>query len=111
LANYAASQGGRVLVGHCYEAGARVRAYLPFIEVLRRYVLERDVDALRVELGVRAGEVARVLAELRDRLGIEPSASSGDPEEDRYRLLQGITDFLQAAAQHRPLMDRVPGLL
>ena len=28
----------------------------------------------------------------------------GDPEDDRYRLLQAVSDFLNNAAQPRPLM-------
>jgi predicted ATPase len=102
LAGYAASQGGRVLVGHCYEAAAR--PYLPFVEALRSYVLEREADALRHELGAGARDVARLLAEVCDRLGIDPSVSTSDGEDDRCRLLEAITEFLRVAAQNQPIV-------
>src|SRR4051794_31557845 len=68
LATYAASRGGRTLVGHCYEAGSLSLPYLPFVEALRGYVLDRDVDTLRAELGACVAEVARIVPELRDRV-------------------------------------------
>ena len=40
-----------MLVGHCYEEGSLSLPYLAFAETLRSYVLERDTDALRDELG------------------------------------------------------------
>src|SRR5436190_20514889 len=66
LATYAASHGGRTLVGHCYEAGSLSLPYLPFVEALRGYVLDRDVESLRAELGAGSDDVARLVPELRD---------------------------------------------
>jgi hypothetical protein len=104
LATYAAVRGGRTLVGHCYEAGSLSLAYLPFVEALRTYVLSRDPEPLGKELGSGAGEVARIVSEVRQRLAVEPSPPSGDPEEERYRLLQAITSFLRNAAAVQPLV-------
>ena len=101
LATYAEQQGARTLWGWCYEEGSL--PYLPFVEALRAYVLSRDSDDLRQELGSGAPDVARIVSEVRDILAVELRAP-GDPEEDRYRLLQSVSDFLKHAAQPRPLM-------
>ena len=66
-------RGGRAMVGHCYEEGSLSLPYLPFVEALRDYVLEREPEALRTELGSGASDVARIVSELRARLDVEPS--------------------------------------
>jgi serine/threonine protein kinase/class 3 adenylate cyclase len=103
LATYAAMRGGRTLRGHCYEEGSLSLPYLPFVEALRTYVLDRDPDALRSELGSNAPYVARIVSELRDKLDVEPPGA-GDPDDDRWRLLQGVTTFLRNAANVQPLV-------
>ncbi|MDZ4278138.1 MAG: protein kinase, partial [Dehalococcoidia bacterium] len=102
LATYAALRGGRALVGHSYEEGSLTLPYLPFVEVMRSYVLNRDVEALRDELGSGAAEVARIVSEIRDCIDIEP-VPARDPEEERYRLLHAVTTFLHNAASVQPL--------
>jgi len=103
LATYAAIRGGRTLVGHCYEEGSLSLPYLPFVEAMRSYVLARDPDDLRQDLGSGAAEIARIVSEIRDRLRIEPRPA-GDPDEDRWRLLQGVAGFLRSAASVQPLL-------
>ena len=101
LASYAEQQGARVLWGWCYEEGPL--PYLPFVEALRAYFLSREPEDLRQELGSGASDVARIVSEVEDLLEVELRAP-GDPEEDRYRLLQAVSDFLKNAAQPQPLM-------
>ena len=103
LATYVTLRGGTTLVGHCYEAGSVSLPYLPFVEVLRAYVLKQDPDALRHQLGSSAGDLARIVFEIRERLGVSPSTPV-DPEEDRYRLMQSVASALQNAATVRPLL-------
>ena len=103
LATYAAMRGGRTLRGHCYEEGSLSLPYLPFFEAMRTYVLDRDPDALRSELGSNAPYVARIVSEVRDKLEVE-QPQGGDPEDDRWRLLQGVTTFLRNAANVQPLV-------
>ena len=103
LATYVALRGGTTLVGHCYEEGSLSLPYLAFVEALRSYVMERDVDGLRKELGSGAADVARIVSEVRERAQVEPSESGG-PEEDRYRLLQAVSGFLRNAASVQPLL-------
>ena len=103
LASLAENQGAQVLWGWCYEEGSLSLPYLPFVEAMRAYVRSREADDLRQELGSGACDVARIVSEIRDKLQIE-LRTPGDPEEDRYRLLQAVSDFLRNAAQSQPLM-------
>ena len=102
LAAYVASKGGRTLVGHCYEEGSLSLPDLAFVEAMRSYVLERNTDNLRAELGQGAGDVARIVPEVRELLHIEPRQAVG-AEDDRYRLLQSVTSFLRNASTTQPL--------
>jgi hypothetical protein len=104
LATYVAVRGGRTLVGHCYEEGSLSLPYLAFVEALRSYVLARPPDALKQELGSGAGDVARIVSEVRERLQVEPRPPGGDPDEDRWRLLQAATSFLRNAASVQPMV-------
>jgi hypothetical protein len=103
LATYVSLRKGQVLVGHCYEEGSLSLPYLAFVEALRAYAQTCDVSRLREELGSGAPDVARIVSELRERLRIEPRPK-GDPEEERYRLLQAVSDFLGSAAAAKPLL-------
>ncbi|MFP3898815.1 MAG: protein kinase domain-containing protein [Dehalococcoidia bacterium] len=103
LGTYVSLRNGRVLVGHCYEEGSLSLPYLAFVEVLRSYAQARDVSHLRKELGTGARSVARVVSEVRERLRIEP-APQVNPEEERYQLMQAVTEFLGSAAMAQPLL-------
>jgi len=103
LATYVALRGGKALVGHCYEEGSLSLPYLPFVEAMRSYVLAREPEGLKLDLGSGAGEVARIVSEVRDRVRVAP-AETGDAEEQRWRLLQAVAGFLANASQVQPLL-------
>jgi len=103
LSTYVTLRGGRTLVGHCYEAGSLSLPYLAFVEALRSYVLSREVRDLREELGTGAADVARIISEIRERLKVRPRPRK-DPEEEKYRLLQAVTEFLSNAASVQPML-------
>jgi tetratricopeptide (TPR) repeat protein len=103
LATYVSIRGGRTLVGHCYEEGSLSLPYLAFVEAMRTYVLSRDPDGLKSDLGSGAADVARIVSEVRDRVSVELRDAS-DPEDDRWRLLQSVTTFLRNAASVQPLV-------
>src|SRR5207244_2309100 len=67
------------------------------------YVRTRPPDALREELGAGAADIARVISDVRERVAIE-LRPPGDGEEDRWRLLQAISDFLRHASASQPLV-------
>jgi serine/threonine protein kinase len=97
LSTYVTLRGGRTLVGHCYEEGSLSLPYLPFVEALRSYVLSRELADLQKELGTGADDVARIVSEIREKLKIELRPPK-DPEEERYPLLQAVSEFLANAA-------------
>jgi tetratricopeptide (TPR) repeat protein len=103
LATYVTVRGGRALVGHCYEEGSLSLPYLPFIEAMRSYVLTREPDGLRADLGSGAADVARLISEIRDALQVE-LRPPGDAEDDRWRLLQAVSTFLRNASSVQPLL-------
>src|SRR5581483_6465870 len=103
IATYAAVRGGKTLVGHSYEEGSLSLPYLAFVESLRSYVLARDPDGLKQDLGSGAAEIARIISEVRDRVPVE-LRPAGDPEDDRWRLFQAVTGFLRNAAQVQPVL-------
>ena len=103
LATYVSMRGGKTLVGHCYEEGSLSLPYLPFVEAMRTYVLSKEREDLKRELGSGAESVARIISEIRERAQVEVGPP-GDPEEERYRLMQAVTDFLRDAAQDQPLV-------
>jgi serine/threonine protein kinase len=103
LATYVTLRGGFTLTGHCYEEGSLSLPYLAFVEALRGYVQTRQPEELRQELGSNASDLARIVSEVRERLAVEPRPP-GDPEEDRWRLLQAVSGFLRNAAAVQPLL-------
>jgi hypothetical protein len=103
LETYAVLRGGQALVGHCYEEGSLSQPYLAFVEALRAYVMTREDDGLRSDLGDGAGVVARIVSEIRARLHVDPPAASS-PEDDRWRLLEAVTSFLRNASSAKPLV-------
>ncbi|MEE8636641.1 MAG: protein kinase [Dehalococcoidia bacterium] len=103
LATYVSLRSGRVLVGHCYEEGSFSLPYLAFVEALRTYAQARDISQLRKELGTGAPNVARIVSDVRERLKIQ-ARPQRDPEEEKYQLLQAVSDFLGSAAVAQPLL-------
>jgi predicted Ser/Thr protein kinase len=103
LKTFVTLRGGKTLLGHCYEEGSLSLPYLAFVEAMRSYVLEREVKDLREELGTGAADVARIVSEIRDRLKVK-LRQKADPEEERYRLMQGVSSFLANAASVQPLL-------
>jgi DNA-binding CsgD family transcriptional regulator len=103
LCRFVSASGGLPLVGHCYEEGSFRPPYQPFVEVFGTYLQPLDADAVHAELGSRAADLARIVPMLRDRLHVSPPPP-GDPEEDRWRLLQAATDLLRNASAKQPLL-------
>jgi class 3 adenylate cyclase len=104
LATYATMRGGATLVGHCYEEGSLSVPYLAFVEALRSYVLSREPETLSGALGSGAEDVARIVSEVRQRMDIEPRPSAGDPDEDRWHLLEAVMGFFRNASSVQPLV-------
>jgi tetratricopeptide (TPR) repeat protein len=87
----------RVLWGRCHEPEG-APAYWPWIQVLRTWMRRQDREALRAQMGDGAGDLARLVPALRDRLGgvVEPPRL--EPEPARFRLFDAVATFLRRAA-------------
>jgi AAA ATPase-like protein len=90
----------RVATGRCHETSG-APAYWPWTLALRPLAVAMPVDELRAALGDGAAEVARILPEVRPRLGLaEPSPQApADQSEARFRLFDALTRFVCAAAR------------
>ena len=103
ISTFVTLRGGMTLWGHCYEEGSLSLPYLAFVEAIRSYVLDRETDELKKELGSGASDVARIVSEIREKLHVEPREAQ-NPEEDRYRLMQAVASFLSNAAKVKPML-------
>lgn len=94
VARRAHDAGGTVLYGRCDEDV--YVPFQPFVEALAQVV---QGGPAQPELGRHAGELVRLLPELRAYLtGLEPPLQA-DPETERYRLFDAVAAWLGATAQ------------
>lgn len=102
LATYARMRGAEVLWGGCREDEGT--AYAPWVQILGALVRTLDFDSLEELAGRRGGDLARILPSLVERLpGLKPPPEL-DAEQSRRRLYEGVSEFLCAAADRRPLV-------
>ncbi len=86
-------------------ATKRARSRFPTYPSSRRCAptpSSRESDQLQEELGTGAGEVARIVSEIRDRVAVE-LPPPGNPEEERFRLFQAVATFLRNASTAQAL--------
>ncbi len=92
--------GGAVLAGRCDEdLGV---PYQPFVEALRHFI--DNTPLLPAVLGRYAGELARLVPELSERIPDLPAPLRSDPETERYRLFDAISSWLTVASAEEPLL-------
>ena len=103
FAVYAGLRGAQLLTGHCYEGEASL-PYRPFIEALRQYTRARPDAELRAQLGPGAPEIATLVSEIRQRFPDVEEAPKLDPEAERLRLFESVTEFLHNASLAQPLV-------
>ena len=103
LTGHARARGALALVGRCWEAGG-APAYWPWVQALRGYVRESEIEALSSQLGSCAAELAQILPELRARLPDLPEPRSPDSEGARFRLFEAVAEFLRNASDRRPIL-------
>jgi class 3 adenylate cyclase len=100
---YAGLRGAQVLTGHCYEGEASL-PYRPFIEAFRQYTRSRPDAELRTQLGPGAPEIATLVSEIRQRFPDIEEAPKLDPEAERLRLFESVTEFLRNASAAQPIV-------
>ena len=101
------AQGAVVLFGRCDEELGF--PYQPFIEALRHVVRHTPAPRLATRLGRYAGELERLLPELAERADL-PAPIVSDPETERYRLFDAVTNWFVALAVEGPVLFVVDDL-
>lgn len=97
LVRRAHQSGTTVLWGRCDEE--LDVPFQPFTEALRHYVHVVAPDRLRAELGALGGELTRILPDLSARIPDLADPMSSDPETERHRLFEAVTDLLAEISQ------------
>ncbi len=93
----------RILWGRCPEhEGAP--AYWPWVQALRGYVEDAEPAFLRTALGPSAGDLARLIPAIRERLPEVVPSAVADHEQSRFQLFDGIATFLRRASEPAPLV-------
>jgi tetratricopeptide (TPR) repeat protein len=103
FARRASSAGALVLRGGCYE-GEWAPPYGPFVEALTVHARAAAPAELRRDLGFGASALSRVLPVLRERLSDIPESVALQPDEERFRLFDAVSQFLITLSRHRPLV-------
>ena len=95
-------RGYLTLIGRCFESEG-TPPYQPFIEVVEMAASQVEPERLRAALGESAGEIARLLPELRRRFPDIPEPMDLPPEQERRYLFNSVRDFIARAAGVRPI--------
>jgi DNA-binding SARP family transcriptional activator len=100
---HARSRGMRVLWGRCHETEG-APAYWPWAQVIRAIVAEEDAGALQAEMGPAAADIARIAPDVRQVLPDLPESPALDPEQERFRLFDGVAGFVKRLAARQPIL-------
>ncbi len=104
LATYASMRGGQVLWGRCYEGGG-APPHWPWVQAIRSYVMDRDAETVRREMGSTASVISEIVPDVKERLpDLQPPPRIEDPESARFRLFDSITTFLKTASSTQPIV-------
>lgn len=95
--------GAVVLRGGCYEYEATT-PYLPFGEALREWIHGQTSGSVRDLLGSTANELARLAPEIESKLGPLAQNPTLSPNEERLRLFDNVTRFLQTLSGKKGLL-------
>lgn len=100
-ASFARSREVRVLSGRCWEA-VDAPSYWPWIQVLRQLCSELS-DAELSESGAGVGEIAQLVPQVAERLGIVASPHEASPEY-RFAFFDSVTSFIRRSAAEQATM-------
>jgi class 3 adenylate cyclase len=103
LAEAAAADGFSVLWGHCLD-GDWAPPYAPFAEVVEALAGGLVPEELHADLGPGGPALAQLLPALRQRVPDLPDAAPVQPDEERFRLLDAMAQFLAARARRAPVL-------
>ena len=102
LVRHAHEAGTSILWGRCdEELGA---PFEPFAEALRHYASCVPVERLRAEIGPLGGELTRMIPDLAARVPGLAAPVSSDPETERHRRFEAVSDFLAEMSHTDPVI-------
>ncbi|MEJ2710978.1 MAG: AAA family ATPase [Anaerolineales bacterium] len=101
--------GFTVLAGRCFEQD-RSFPYAPLIDMLRPFFARGAAFDLLEALGPLASEWAKLLPELATQVSLPQAASALEPEFEKRRLFEALTNLFLHQAQAGPLMIIVEDL-
>ncbi|MCA1690738.1 MAG: AAA family ATPase [Actinobacteria bacterium] len=96
LAMTAHDEGATVLFGRCDEE--TLVPFQPFVEALRHYVTTSGPSELRSDMRSSGGELVRLIPELGQHVPDLPEPLSTNPETERYRLFEAVSELLEELA-------------
>ncbi len=94
LAQQVAAAGAPVLYGACHESPRP--PYGPFVDAISLALRGLDKAAVGSRLCTNAGELSRIIPDLRDRVGAAAHVSGESPEDEQTRLFGAVGDYLCA---------------
>lgn len=102
MGNEAEGRGMRYLLGRCYEV-AQNQPYTPLIEIFESLERHLEPRAFRATLGEAAGEMARLVPEIRRRYPAIPPTAELPADQERRFLFASTRSVLASLAAVRPL--------
>jgi tetratricopeptide (TPR) repeat protein len=92
-----------VYTGNCLDMESPP-PYQPAIDHLEQAARTVSPEGFRTALGVNAPEVAKLLPSLRQRYDDIPPSPELTPEQERRYMLHGMGEFIERAANNRPMV-------
>ena len=100
----ASQRGFLTLVGSCYDRENSL-PFNPFVEILESAMAQApSQDAFRTALGDDAGEMARLMPQLRRLFPDLPPPLELSPEQSRRILFNAVVELLSRAAANAPIL-------
>ncbi len=106
LCPFARSRGIQMLYGKApasFLAGGR-SPYSLWRDVIRDYLQDRSSDQLNKVVGYYPSEICKLVPEIKQKLAVFPESPSLDPEMERDRLFEAVTQFITNISRTAPLI-------
>ena len=103
---YARLRGMNVLYGRCPAllTMTGIPPYILWSEVIRDYLQASAPEQLYRVIGFYPAEVSKLVPELRQKLGAIPQSIQIDPEHERDRLFEAVSQFITNVSKEGPLL-------
>jgi class 3 adenylate cyclase/tetratricopeptide (TPR) repeat protein len=95
--------GFRALRGRAFP-GELATPYSHWVGMVREFLHDAPPQLVYKVSGTVAGEVAKLVPELTEKVGPTPPSPSGDAESARARFYEGVTQFFLNVAKEDPLL-------